>query len=121
MVLFVIVSICTTIAAIFHWKDANYWRANIVSSITSCACVIMLATIIDGMSPFLPIACVVGTFYALVISMIVGIPFRWYRRRPGHGYCQKCGYNLHGLTEKRCPECGTPFAPIRMARKITDD
>jgi len=23
--------------------------------------------------------------------------------------CIKCGYDLHGLTEPRCPECGTPF------------
>jgi hypothetical protein len=26
------------------------------------------------------------------------------------GTCVKCGYNLTGLTEPRCPECGTPFA-----------
>lgn len=23
--------------------------------------------------------------------------------------CRKCGYNLFGLSEKRCPECGTSF------------
>jgi hypothetical protein len=27
------------------------------------------------------------------------------------GHCLKCGYNLAGLTEPRCPECGTRFAP----------
>ena len=26
---------------------------------------------------------------------------------PGH--CTTCGYNLRGLPEPRCPECGTPF------------
>lgn len=26
---------------------------------------------------------------------------------PGH--CTKCSYNLRGLAEARCPECGTPF------------
>lgn len=25
--------------------------------------------------------------------------------------CPKCGYNLFGLPEFRCPECGTPFDP----------
>ena len=25
--------------------------------------------------------------------------------------CKTCGYNLHGLTENRCPECGTEFDP----------
>ena len=40
--------------------------------------------------------------------------------RRGRGQCIACGYNLTGLTERRCPECGTPFAeqPPR-ARKVT--
>ncbi len=25
------------------------------------------------------------------------------------GHCRRCGYNLTGLTEARCPECGQPF------------
>src|SRR4051794_13859762 len=25
--------------------------------------------------------------------------------------CQTCGYNLRGLAEARCPECGEPFNP----------
>jgi len=24
-------------------------------------------------------------------------------------YCQECGYNLRGLTDDQCPECGTSF------------
>ncbi len=30
-------------------------------------------------------------------------------RRHKHGLCVKCGYNLKGLSESRCPECNTPF------------
>jgi predicted amidophosphoribosyltransferase len=26
------------------------------------------------------------------------------------GICRNCGYNLKGLQELRCPECGEPFA-----------
>ncbi len=33
------------------------------------------------------------------------------RRRRKHGECIRCGYNLTGLTEPRCPECGRAFAP----------
>ncbi len=33
---------------------------------------------------------------------------RWRHRRPE---CVACGYDLRGLTEPRCPECGTPFDP----------
>ncbi len=31
------------------------------------------------------------------------------RKRKKLGLCQKCGYNLKGLTELRCPECGEAF------------
>ena len=30
------------------------------------------------------------------------------------GHCRRCGYNLKGLTEPRCPECGTGFAENRQ-------
>jgi len=26
-------------------------------------------------------------------------------------FCRRCGYNLHGLPENRCPECGKAFDP----------
>lgn len=31
------------------------------------------------------------------------------RRRALFGICKRCGYDLRGLSEYRCPECGTPF------------
>jgi len=29
-------------------------------------------------------------------------------------FCPQCDYNLTGLVEHRCPECGTPFDPERL-------
>ena len=28
-----------------------------------------------------------------------------------HGFCPRCHYNLRGLAEPRCPECGRGFDP----------
>ncbi len=46
---------------------------------------------------------------ALPSLFLTGVP--WVRRFVRHrsGRCVRCGYNLHGLTEPRCPECGTRF------------
>ncbi len=30
--------------------------------------------------------------------------------------CKECGYDLHGLPEPRCPECGTTFDPEERQR-----
>jgi hypothetical protein len=38
------------------------------------------------------------------VAFIRGLLRRWRRRR--RGLCVRCGYNLTGLTEPRCPECG---------------
>lgn len=32
--------------------------------------------------------------------------------------CRQCGYDLQGLPESRCPECGTPFDPGERAQII---
>ena len=37
------------------------------------------------------------------------LPRRRIRKRKKLGLCVKCGYNLKGLTEPRCPECNAPF------------
>jgi hypothetical protein len=33
-------------------------------------------------------------------------------------YCPKCGYNLFGLAEQRCPECGTAFDPESLRKNL---
>jgi hypothetical protein len=40
-----------------------------------------------------------------------GIRIRRLERRLFEGRCLWCGYNLRGIAENRCPECGKPFDP----------
>jgi len=46
-------------------------------------------------------------------AVLSGAVFLRNRYRPIYppGYCGKCGYDLQGLPEPRCPECGKSFEP----------
>ena len=51
-----------------------------------------------------------------LLVLAVGVPLAplgawiFYRnRKQVTGRCRSCGYNLHGLREPRCPECGEAF------------
>ena len=50
----------------------------------------------------------------------------WFLRGPRrrlsrhrHGLYAACGYNLTGLREARCPECGQPMEQTTMPRRTT--
>ena len=41
----------------------------------------------------------------------------WRAARATPPTCSKCGYNLSGLTEYRCPECGSEFRLEELWKK----
>ena len=61
--------------------------------------------------------------FALSAASWIGIRFLSKRRRSyvRLGFCVRCGYNLHGLTEPRCPECGTPFEMSSKSEAVSSE
>jgi hypothetical protein len=56
----------------------------------------------------------IGLLFFVPLMFLLGLsrkPFRTYHRKK-HGLCITCGYDLRGLTEARCPECGSPYSTI---------
>ena len=53
---------------------------------------------------------VVAGVSALVATIFLTIGLRG-RRVGTEPRCRKCGYNLTGTSEGKCPECGTNIAP----------
>jgi hypothetical protein len=61
-----------------------------------------------------------------VVGVTVYVWGRWIRRRIRkhlpevlleNGRCCTCGYDLRGVHESRCPECGTIAAPLEVAEE----
>lgn len=65
-------------------------------------------------------------FGAAAIFIVAWVPIALVldrRARAGlrrqHNHCNVCDYDLRGLPEPRCPECGTPFEPKHSAHSST--
>lgn len=55
----------------------------------------------------------------IILTTILRPPYRLFRKLiPADPICEKCGYRIDHLIEARCPECGTPFDPIRLDGRI---
>ena len=53
-------------------------------------------------------------FYALFLASAIPTLLVWrFVPKFPRGHCRRCGYNLTGLTEARCPECGIGFGDSR--------
>ncbi len=59
---------------------------------------------------------VIVSLYAVLFASLTQALARALRPRKHEGppQCNCCGYNLTGLSEPRCPECGTSFDPALL-------
>ncbi len=73
----------------------------------------MTSDLASPLEALLLVLCFVGVVLAgcLACGWIVAEVFRRWRQPDRSGLCETCGYNLRGLPQPRCPECGTGFEP----------
>jgi hypothetical protein len=86
-------------------------------------CIITLPGIIAETRPSFPWASIatgllIGFAACAILPalLLTGAAFIRNRYWPVHepGHCRVCDYDLRGLPEPRCPECGTPFDPAEV-------
>lgn len=82
----------------------------------------LLATIIILIQCALAVNIAIGQpkdvlYCAYMLLALAALYFVWRRfaRAYPPGHCRRCGYNLAGLPEPRCPECGARFDPDESA------
>ena len=94
-----------------EWEGRTYWKPFfVVDSETGGVSYYYLpprAALSKTFTMFVPMW--MPTLFFTLIFLSAYIPLRHRRKRKKLGLCLKCGYNLKGLTEMRCPECGEAF------------
>jgi len=94
-----------------NWRLAgfSYWRLSMGIG-SECGSGHSRAVYTDPISIVsIPLWSVSILFAIYPIVAFIRSPARRRRYRRKHGLCVKCGYNLTGLSESRCPECATEF------------
>ncbi len=98
--------------------DRNYWALLVAVTLLGASVALFAlrqarVNVMDESGPLLGIG---------VLFFLAEAPFVWFAwvKTPvlpsNPNKCRNCGYLLYGLTEARCPECGTPcdwFPPPR--------
>ena len=111
------------IALIVHvvLRRKDYFLASAAGAVLGPAiCCFVISPLTGyGVSNSWPIACGFWIIYAFFPALFIGLPVRLLMapREIPAGHCQSCGYDLRNLSEPRCPECGTPFAPQKDTTK----
>ena len=108
-------------------RRAAFWKARGNLNTLICVCVLfgpliyLSHVLVRFLSGFLSQPLIVAIPLGLLIGFALGFLALWLSRKAirrrlhrlileaGIPICIKCGYDLRGQVEPRCPECGTPF------------
>jgi energy-converting hydrogenase Eha subunit E len=92
----------------------RYWRMSLLGLAYIGVCLLFFGLVVslgwgprESKIPFVAM----GTLFTIASLPFVVWVARYVPRRTDPWRCKECGYLLYGLTDPRCPECGTPFDP----------
>src|SRR5215204_7748963 len=68
-----------------------------------------------GASGFGPVAMIAGISLLMLGALLVKTGF-WPRRRGDTPHCRGCGYELTGINNGTCPECGRPWTQSTVVK-----
>lgn len=96
-------------------RRAVRWSCVVLALCVASAGLTWLVALRSGAIPStdIPHFSIVPFAWALIPPVLALCAYRALRRRcpdPYRSCCRHCGYDLRGLSERRCPECGTPFS-----------
>ncbi len=109
------------------WPLRSHRRATLVAAggavgIGIFTVSLLLLALVQIPEPVVGITGQVALLFVLTVLplwLTVLLRNRWWPRTTDH--CQRCDYNLTGLPEPRCPECGTEFDPATVAHGPRDE
>ena len=82
LIIFLAIVIVISCSLLFHWIVRSYFWASVASALTASLILQLLSYLEAGyLDKFYIIGFVVGAAVSLLISLVVGIPFRDYRQR----------------------------------------
>jgi len=100
------------------WKTRRFWLLMLFSTLGFLAFNLTLVSL-RGFAPIPP--AMIGGLAGGINGALIGFSFQFVFRAPLRRHlreellkqnipvCLKCGYDLRGQTEPRCPECGEAF------------
>ena len=109
----------------FCWYPYRHWQMWVATAgfvLLFMLPVILLQNLVLSLGSWLgraiPLMPLLGL--ALFRHMQLSLLRPYMRKALDERICKQCGYWLIGLTEPRCPECGTPFDPELLKRLRPD-